>query len=542
VLLVAAGLIAGLLVFQDFGLSWDEPLFYEYAASIGYAYSPLEWFSGDFNLERAFGPSAADHANRGPGYLLLASLPEDLLEVLGFGRASAWHLTNFVTFQLGVLAFYYLSLRWLRPWAAFGAASLLSLQPLLWGHAFINPKDIPFMAFFTASVWLGMSLVDTLANRAASTSRVQVLVWASGLVLGIATSIRVLAPLAAVLVLIYAASRFPAPGLAHGRATGQGARRPWPALGYCAAIAATTTLITWPYLWPAPVVRFIQAFGFMAENPTQLAVLFQGTIFQADELPRRYLPSLLAMTLTEPVWPLACAGLIAAIWQRASEAMARCKQHDRASRRREAPSGRLGLPMVDLTLLVLWFAIPFAYVVVRRPPMYDGVRHFFFMLPPLFVWSGIAIDTLFRVITRPWFSALILAGLIAPGILSIAKLHPYSYAYYNVLAGGTAGAFRRYETEYWLTCYKEAVERLAANVSSGTRLFVRREPQIAAYYAGSDLAVRDWRLESEDIRTGDYVLASTRSNEDLRIERDAPVALTVGRAGADFCVVKLVTE
>jgi len=28
-------------------------------------------------------------------------------------------------------------------------------QPLLWGHAFINPKDMPFLVFLTGSIFLG---------------------------------------------------------------------------------------------------------------------------------------------------------------------------------------------------------------------------------------------------------------------------------------------------------------------------------------------------------------------------------------------------
>ena len=39
---------------------------------------------------------------------------------------------------------------------------LFSTQPLFWGHAFINPKDIPFMAFFLASVSLGLYMVDSV--------------------------------------------------------------------------------------------------------------------------------------------------------------------------------------------------------------------------------------------------------------------------------------------------------------------------------------------------------------------------------------------
>jgi hypothetical protein len=56
-----ASLLAGMLVFRDFGLGWDEPLFYRYSDAVGYAYSIPAWLSGSFDLTQAYGPSAEDH-------------------------------------------------------------------------------------------------------------------------------------------------------------------------------------------------------------------------------------------------------------------------------------------------------------------------------------------------------------------------------------------------------------------------------------------------------------------------------------------------
>ncbi|MDO8753589.1 MAG: hypothetical protein Q7J80_06815, partial [Anaerolineales bacterium] len=77
-------------------------------------------------------------------------------------------------------------------------------------------------------------------------------------------------------------------------------------------------------------------------------------------------------------------------------------------------------------------------------------------------------------------------------------------------------------------------------VPTGSQLFVRREPYIASYYANEDIVIRDFRTEQKDIQPGDYVLANTRSNEDLRFLRDQPTFLKISRNGADFCVIKKV--
>ena len=58
--LLIALLAAGVLVFRDYGLTWDEPLFYKYGDALGYAYSPANWFSGHFDLNLSYGPSGDD--------------------------------------------------------------------------------------------------------------------------------------------------------------------------------------------------------------------------------------------------------------------------------------------------------------------------------------------------------------------------------------------------------------------------------------------------------------------------------------------------
>jgi 4-amino-4-deoxy-L-arabinose transferase-like glycosyltransferase len=165
-ILLVVNILAGLFIFRDYGLSWDEPLFYDYGDALGYAYSPRELISGHFDVSNSYGSSGDDHKTRGPAYLLLAREPVYLLETLGLDQASAWHLINFLFFQLGVFFFYRLALRWMKSSAALAASALFAWQPLLWGHAFINPKDPPFLVFFLASVCLGFEMVDRLSEEA----------------------------------------------------------------------------------------------------------------------------------------------------------------------------------------------------------------------------------------------------------------------------------------------------------------------------------------------------------------------------------------
>ena len=496
--LLALNLAAGLLTYRQYGMSWDEPLFYNYADSIRIAYTP-QAFAPGFDFYQVFGRSAEDHKIYGPAYILLARpIQQLLLGLPGADMASSWHLVNFITFQIGLLAFYHLARRWLAPWPAVAASAFLAWQPVFWGHAFINPKDAPFMVFFLSALVLGLDFVDSLDKP----SRKK---WASlllaGLVLGLASAIRVIGPLAGAIVFAYFLLK-----------------RNWQALPLFLVyglVALGGMFIFWPYLWADPLNRLLEVLKHMSNNPTELAVLFDGQIFRANEMPRRYLPQILALTLSEPTWILFFSGLLVAargFWT---------KKWDW-----RAPLLVFGL-----------FGLMLSYVVYNQPSVYDGFRHFLFIMPPVFIAIGFAFQWLWEKLKPAVWSALILA-LLLPGLIGILRLHPYEYAYYNAISGGESAAFRVYETEYWLTCYKEALEWTQTN-APGANLHIQREFELAQYY-GNGQTLKDLGQESEsDIQSGDLLLFHTRGDLDQRsIYRKLPVEHVIGRDGAQYCIIK----
>jgi hypothetical protein len=634
--LVAAA--AGAWLFRDYGLSWDEPLFYKFARTMLRAYSPAEQRAGTFDFERDID---TDHWYYGPAYVLLATPAVRLLQASGLTEVDAWRLANLASFVFGWIVLYLLARRWLDRPAALGAALLTASQPVLWGHAFINPKDIPLTSFFLAAVYLGLRLVDQIAphdptspeasradayerslrrlrllagaaallialawlltplwNQMITTivgalyqapaegllgrlfrtfaagadvtplavyldrglealPRVQRLVtlaalpwilpglaltlwprlarrflyWLDqgplgplpsmpslhttprqflrlaraallpGVALGLAISIRVVSPLAGALVLLYFLLQ---PG-----------KRSWLALVPYALVAALASYLSWPYLWGAPLARFAQVFRHMASNPQILPVLFQGQVFASDALPPTYLSVLLARTLSEPVWPLVAVGLIS---------VARAVAQRRLDWR-------------PILVVLLWFLIPFAYVVGLRPPMYDGYRHFLFLLPPVFVFAGFGLQAIFNRLRSRALQLGLVAAVAAFGVLGIARTHPYEYAYHNALAGGLRGAFRRFETDYWLTCYQESMAYVNRSAAPGTTLFALRQPANAQYYASDSIRVE--RFEPDVTPpSGSLVLLTTRTNIDQVYLAQEPTVYQAEKDGAVLCVIR----
>jgi len=364
-------------------------------------------------------------------------------------------------------------------------------------------------------------------------------IFIPAILLGITTSIRVLGPLAGLLVLLYFFAT-----LLQNRNLRVSAS-PWFALFVYTLIAALAMFLTWPFLWESPLANFIGVFRLMSDNPTNLSVLFNGEVFRAGELPRRYMPFMLGTTLTEPVWPLFVLGVIAGYYRIVKQnknPTTSLPEADSASSwgslRSSPVLAETGTKIVSLTLVLLWLVILLAYVLLRRPAMYDGLRHFLFILPPIFLFTGFAFEFLNQLIARFWLYAALLWLCLLPGILGILQLHPYEYTYYNSFVGGTGGVFRQYETDYWLTCYKEAVAALEQTVDSPVNLYVHREAYIADYYADEKIAVHELRGALNEVQPGDYVLVNTRTNEDRRVFKDASPVLQIGRASALFCQIK----
>jgi hypothetical protein len=179
------------------------------------------------------------------------------------------------------------------------------------------------------------------------------------------------------------------------------------------------------------------------------------------------------------------------------------------------------------------------YVLWMRPPMYDGFRHFLFIVPPLFVFAGLGAEALLRWSRFTWLRGLLVLLLLGPALFANIRLHPYQYTYYNLYAGSTHGAAYRYETDYWLTCYKDAMGWVNQNAQDGQRVFVNREGYIAAYYARGGVEVIDMsRQTTVQARAGDYMLQTSRADPGIRKVRTDPEAILIQRQGAIFCAIR----
>jgi hypothetical protein len=106
--------------------------------------------------------------------------------------------------------------------------------------------------------------------------------------------------------------------------------------------------------------------------------------------------------------------------------------------------------------------------------------------------------------------------------------------------GGTGGAYRRFEMDYWGTSFREIAQRLNSSAAPGARVLVFGPDQILAPYTRPDIRV--FAPEVQSSMTYDYAVFQTRANLDERHCRDAETLFSVERRGAVFSILKKIPD
>jgi hypothetical protein len=114
---------------------------------------------------------------------------------------------------------------------------------------------------------------------------------------------------------------------------------------------------------------------------------------------------------------------------------------------------------------VLGFGIvfPVAFAIAIKAVLFDGMRHFIFVLPLISVAAAVVAGWAATFLARVPCWRLIRMMLLIYGIGHVsvmAMLHPDQYVYYNAFVGGIGGAEQKFKLDYWANSYAEAVEGL----------------------------------------------------------------------------------
>jgi hypothetical protein len=502
--------VLALATFTQYGTTWDEDYHFWYAHQV------IAYYTSLFHDQTALNSPPISY------YGALFDVATALLAPLSpFGDYATRHLLNVLVGLLGIAGCWRLARLLGGPRAGLVAALLLALTPGYYGHMFNNPKDIPFAAGYVWSLYYMLRLLPLLPKPP------RALVLKLALVIGLALGVRV----GALLLLCYlgllllivpcrAAWRARRPSLALAPLLTEAGSVLAPVL----AIAYAIMLLAWPWAQPDPLWRPIADIIQFDHHDFPYKTLFAGSYFPAPLLPRIYLPTFFLVQLPELFVLLLGIGLLWGLmrWRRE----------------------RLPLDAVLPVALVAFAALfPIGFAMATHAVLFDGLRHFLFVEPPLACCAALAFGAIARRVAA-WpravraGAAAALALYLGYHVSLMAALHPDEYVYYNAFIGGVHGAVGDYKLDYWANSYHEAADDLVAWLKrrDGAR-FSQRIYRVADCGPGGSVKPYlppNLRYE-EDRSRADFFIAFTQDNCD-KLMSGRPIA-EVDRLGARLSVV-----
>lgn len=498
----------------DYGMTYDEQPHVLLGERV------LWFYTNGFERNIALGGSAY-----GGGFDLCAAL---------LRRLSPWdeyrtnHVLCMFVAQLGLLGTWKLGRVLAGPVGALAALLLLVFNPVYYGHQFNNPKDIPFAVGYVWGLYAIARLLAWSPAPGAGWRRSVPRALVLALTLGLSMSVRIAG--AVLIGYLFAFTLLRALDEIRLK-QGEERRRALRATAALALLGAAGTLGAWAVMlpfWPGalpdPVQKPVAALETISNFVTyDSPTLLRGAHISSNRLPWDYLPSYFAVQLPEGIglcWILSLVGLCA---------------HTAWCLRRRRPVAWVGWLVVVATLL------PPAYAIVRRSTLYNGLRHFLFLMPPIaaLAGAGLVCGVAWLALRRPRWAlapALAFALFASDQLQALVRLHPFQHVYFNRISGGVAAAVDRYETEYYGAVYQQLHAQLIERIWEERRDSYLKQTFVVAGCGSKLFFTRNLPLNFEYVamrnaNSADFYATYVR-DDCLHRFRNRPLITSVEREGA----------
>lgn len=483
ILFFAVLLLTGVLIYRDYGLSWDEPAqryigFTNVGYMLGHDMSLLEI------KDRFYGPT----------YEIFLIVVEKLFNP-ATSREMIFlrHLFTFLTFFAGAVCFYILAKNITqRTSTALLSAIALVLSPRIFDNAFYNSKDIPLLVFFIISFMLLFLYMDTRKT------------WLLAL-LAIFAALTMTIRVAGILIPVLAGVAIIAKPLQAPASAKEKLLAILPPLALLLTLFTAFTILLWPILWSNPIGNFLQAMREMSQFQWWGSVLFMGNVYNGSDNPALY-PVVWIFISTPIVY---CLLFLAGSGFLLGENI-------------RAPRAFFSSARLKLLFIAAWFFAPLLLVIVLKATLYNSWRHLFFIYPAFLLLAFWGLE---RIVA--WLNArfrgskLPAAAVYAALLLSFAstglfmvRAHPYQQVYFNRLAGDDLREIRNlYDMDYWGLSYRAALEYLAQHDPDRAITYVTetRPGQFTFILPPAD---QKRMFPVEDASEADYLITNYRYTKD----------------------------
>jgi tetratricopeptide (TPR) repeat protein len=505
----------------DYGITWDE------FEDIAYFNEVLAYFTSFGEDKRCL-----DVAGELPGHEVKTALIPHLVNygpfvnlssafaykfLSPFGLYETRHLVVSLFACIGLMFTGLLAKR-LGNWqTAVFAFIFILLTPTIFGHGMNNQKDIPFLAFYVASIYYILKFLEEMPNPTRGT-------WVKlAISMGILMSIRVGGLLVFAYLLLFTGLLFL--WNVYKKEHAFDGKSIWLyikklikplGLGYGVGVIFWPAAIANPFKHPFEALKNFEKFSLV-----HIYEIFEGKKYYMKDFPWYYEPK--SMLITIPLFVL--AGLAIALFVMAIQYK------------------KIKVWQIGLLLFVTVF--PIFYVIYKKSALYSSWRHLLFIYPTVVVLAAIGWQKLIHLIKLNhlrWIPLLILVFMVGKVGAWMVKNHPYQYLYYNETVGGVKGAYGYYETDYWCQSPRAAIEWLLDKeklASTKKRIFIgsNNESHSMSYYAEkqTDSLTMVWCRDFEwDEKYWDYAIFTSRTlSREQMINGYFPVKGTIHKIMVD---------
>jgi hypothetical protein len=355
------------------------------------------------------------------------------------------HLEVYLFFWASAVVFFMLNWHLFKNWKiGLVGGAFLFLSPIIFGNAFYNSKDIPFLS---ATILVLFSQILFLESPNLPRAGFHALACA------LAINIRVPGVIFPVITL----GMFVLQGLAANRHE----LLPHPKQAIRALLVFIVLLIGFivlffPAIWPDPLGLFIKAYLLLSHRGWVCCNLFFGQSLTAEMTPWYYIPGWIGIStpLYYVILFLFGVGLL-------------------LSRFFSKPYLNLTPEKRSSLIFLGSFFLSIAAVVIGGSVVYNSWRHLFFVYAPFLIIAMegfvVAIRILHRYLNpRLAVGVIALVTLVSFGATSVTMIrnHPYEFIYFNSLVGTDMQSIKQqFDLDYWGLSYVQGLRYVAATDS-----------------------------------------------------------------------------
>jgi hypothetical protein len=483
----------GISIYKQYGISWDETIERTTGiVSVNYLGEKLHLspIINNETLSKFKHHQLETYPDRvfGPLFGIVSVLLERAFHIgEGWNEKAIFqfrHLLTFLVVLAGGFAIFRLSERRFHDWRI-GLLTLtfFILSPRFFAESFYNNKDLVFLACFAIATNCMIRLVLQPS-------------WLSALLAGLAAAIVIDIRVTGIILPIMTLTLLGLRAIKSENSWGATAR----SLAVYLLVICAAVVVMWPWLWSAPLSRFLEALAaFSRWVRSDSALFFMGHFIRSTNLPWEYAPVWIA--ITTPLLYLATflIGALSTISSVVNNRFALWKTPEQ---------------LQDLVFLGIC-CCPILAVIFLHSVIYDGWRHLYFIYPAmlllatkgwLLIWQQVRHHRIFRIGTL-----LALIATLLSTTTWMVRAHPLQNVYFNTLVGSDWKS--KFDVDYWGLANHIALEYIAQ----------QDDRPLIKVFAGSDMdlniasvildpTVRTRIVVVNAIGNADYILSNYRAN------------------------------